>query len=300
MRAAARFDLKTETLVERMGAAADAYHNSASPMMTDAEYDALEAQLRRRAPTHPALAAVGSPPRPGTKRAKAPHSLPMGSQARVANEGELRTWHAAAGRGPLHVTLKADGASIALYYRTGRLVRAITRGDGRIGEDITRNARYFAGVPAWVGTSEEAFTGAVRCEVLLTVANWAKVDPRGASTPRNVGTGIMRRTSGQDSELLTAVAFDITEERRGEPAAFASEAAKAARLSALGFLAMPCHACVTIEEAIGYFRQIAATRATLPFWIDGVVMKIDDLEHQRAMGARNGRPRGQVAFKFAD
>jgi len=108
----------------------------------------------------------------------------------------------------------------------------------------------------------------------------------------------MGRKNGHQSDCLTIFAFDLDETRDGQTVAFASETAKLARLSALGFNVIAHQRCSNADEAIAYFRRIANGRDALPIWIDGVVMKFDDLAAQAALGVTGGRPKGQVAWKF--
>ena len=275
-----------------------AYYYGAEPIMTDAEYDSLEDELRSLAPDDPVLAMVGSPVPPDTILTKARHAMPMGSQNKVNSEAEFRGWVDKSGGGPLHVSLKGDGASAAAYYRDGRLVQAISRGDGVIGEDITANAMRFKGLPAWVGHGGQGFTGAVRFEVILTVEDWSRVDPGRSKNPRNAGSGIMGRKNGHQCDFLTAFAFDIDEQRDGESVRFSSESAKLARLLDLGFNVIPHAHCERADDAVIWYRDVAARRDALPFWIDGVVIKIDDVARQESLGVTAGRPKGQVAWKF--
>ena len=274
-----------------------AYYFGSEPLMSDAEYDSLEDELRAIAPGDPVLVMVGSPVPADSILTKARHAMPMGSQNKVNSEAEFRAWVDKSGGPPLHVSLKGDGASAAAYYREGRLVQAISRGDGTIGEDITANAIRFKGLPAWVGGTP-AFTGAVRFEVILTVEDWAKVDPTRSKNPRNAGSGIMGRKNGHQCEFLTAFAFDIDEQRNGQSVQFASESAKLARLAELGFNLISHAMCATTDEAVAWYRDVAERRDHLPFWIDGIVIKIDDVARQDALGITAGRPKGQVAWKF--
>jgi DNA ligase (NAD+) len=275
-----------------------AYYYGDTPLMNDTEYDALEDQLRLLSPDDPALREIGAPLPADGVLGKARHTIPMGSQNKINSEADFREWHRKSGGGPIHASLKGDGGSVSAYYDKGRLVQAITRGDGTEGEEITENARRFQGLPAWVGSPENGFTGAVRVEVVLTVADWSKVDPLRSTNPRNVGNGIMVRKNGHQSDLLSAIAFDLDEVRDGQSVAFATEAEKMHRLGELGFIRMPHRDCATVDEAVAYFEQITRTRDTQPFWIDGVVMKLDALSRQQALGVTAGRPKGQVAWKF--
>ena len=275
-----------------------AYYYSGEPIMSDAEYDALEDQLRQIAPDDPVLALVGSPVPVDTILTKARHSIPMGSQSKVNSEAEFMAWALKAEGGSIHASLKGDGASAAAYYQGGRLVQAISRGDGSIGEDITANAIRFKGLPAWVESEGQGFTGAVRFEVILTIDDWTAIDPSRSKNPRNAGNGIMGRKNGHQSDRLTAYAFDIDESVQGQSYRFATEDEKAQRLADLGFNLIPYRLCSTAEEAVAYFREITQQRETLPFWIDGVVLKMNDLGLQERMGVSGGRPKGQVAWKF--
>lgn len=275
-----------------------AYYYSGEPVMSDAEYDALEDELRLLEPNDPVLGLVGSPVPADTMLTKARHSIPMGSQSKVNSEEEFRSWCAKNEVHAIHASLKGDGASAAAYYREGQLVQAISRGDGILGEDITANALRFKGLPAWVGTQNTGFSGAVRFEVILTVADWTKIDPSRNKNPRNAGTGIMGRKNGKQSDCLTIFAFDLDESRDGQSVVFQTEAQKSARMAELGFNVITHQIHKSAEGAIGYFQQIAQTRDALPIWIDGVVMKVDDIAKQRELGITAGRPKGQVAWKF--
>jgi DNA ligase (NAD+) len=275
-----------------------AYYYSGEPIMSDVEYDALEDQLRQIAPDDPVLALVGSPVPADTMLTKARHSIPMGSQSKVNSEVEFMTWAQKCEGSAIHASLKGDGASAAAYYQQGRLVQAISRGDGTVGEDITANAMRFKGLPAWVGAGEGGFTGAVRFEVILTVDDWTAIDPSRSKNPRNAGNGIMGRKNGHQSDCLTIFAFDIDETINGVSRNFSTEADKSQRLAELGFNLISQRLCETAEEAAAYFRETAEQRETLPFWIDGVVLKMNDLALQERMGVTSGRPKGQVAWKF--
>jgi DNA ligase (NAD+) len=275
-----------------------AYYYSNEPVMTDAEYDALEDELRLLDANDPVLALVGSPVPANTMLTKARHSIPMGSQSKVNSEEEFRTWCTKNEVKAIHASLKGDGASAAAYYRDGQLVQAISRGDGSTGEDITANALRFKGLPAWVGTQDVGFSGAVRFEVILTVDDWTKIDPSRSKNPRNAGNGIMGRKNGHQSDCLTIFAFDLDEIRDGKSVEFQTESQKSARLAELGFNVIQHAVYEAVDDAIDYFRSIGVTRESLPIWIDGVVMKVDDIAKQRELGVTAGRPKGQIAWKF--
>lgn len=240
--------------------AKQAYYYGGEPLMSDAEYDSLEDELRLLAPDDPVLALVGAPVPPDAMLTKARHAIPMGSQNKVNSEEEFRAWLAKCGSETVHASIKGDGASAAAYYREGRLVQAISRGDGSVGEDITANALRFKGLPAWVEADGAGFDGAVRFELILTVEDWARVDPLRSKNPRNAGAGIMGRKNGAQADCLSCFAFDLDEQADGQSIEFASESEKIARLAALGFSVIPHQRCAGADEAVRYFRDIAARR----------------------------------------
>jgi DNA ligase (NAD+) len=276
--------------------AKQAYYFGAQPIMTDAEYDALEDELRKLDPDDAVLNSVGAPVAPDSILTKAKHRIPMGSQAKVNTHDEFAEWYEKRGGGAVHASLKGDGASAAAYYVRGRLDQVISRGDGSVGEDITANAVKFKGLPALVEQEDGApFTGAVRLEVILTLDDWGKVDPNRSKNPRNLGNGIMGRKNGKDSHLLSAFAFDVQDDDWN----FETETGKSEHLQQLGFQLMPYAHCENLEACIAYYDEVVRTRAQLPFWIDGAVMKLDDLALQASHGVTSGRPKGQTAWKFA-
>jgi DNA ligase (NAD+) len=275
-----------------------AYYYSASPIMPDSAYDALEDELRLLSPSDPVLALVGSPVPANSMLTKAQHLMPMGSQSKINSEPEFRAWYAKNGVKKVHASLKADGGSAAAYFSEGRMIQAITRGDGQVGEDVTVNAMKFQCLPAFAGTDGVGFTGSVRFEVVLTVSDWEKIDPAKSKNPRNAGNGIVGRKNGSQSEFLTAFAFDIDETRNGEPVVWLTETQKTDRLTELGFNVIDHECFDNADGVIEYFNKITKGRGELPMWIDGVVVKSDSIEHQRQLGVTSGRHKGQTAWKF--
>lgn len=278
--------------------AKQAYYYSDKPIMSDAQYDAVEDELRLLSSDAPVLSMVGAPVPRDSMLKPAKHAIPMGSQSKCNSEAEFRAWYTKNHVKAVHASLKGDGGSTAAYYENGRFKQGIGRGDGFVGEDITANVERFKGLPLYVGTEYGAFTGAVRFETVLTVADWAIVDPKLKSNPRNTGNGIYRRIDGTQSEMLTALAFDLDEIKDGQAIEWDTETQKMARLAELGFNTIAHQTFDSADAALDYFNQVKEDRSTLSFWIDGVVMKIDDIEQQRELGVSGGRPKGQVAWKF--
>ena len=136
--------MKVIQIAKRMQDAREAYYNGA-PIMSDAEYDALEDELRKLDPHHPILKQIGAVA-PGTSGwPKVKHGMRMSSLNKAQDISELRAWWGSCGKEDLFVTEKMDGISVSLRYEQGVMVQALTRGDGEIGEDITRNVLMMQG-----------------------------------------------------------------------------------------------------------------------------------------------------------
>jgi DNA ligase (NAD+) len=275
-----------------------AYYYGSTPLMFDAQYDAMESELAALSPNDPVLAIVGSPVPPDSLLVKAEHAMPMGSQDKLNSEEEFRSWWTKNKVTSVNASLKADGGSAAAYFDQGPLKQSISRGDGLIGDDITANAMRFAGLPVWAGSNAIGFTGSIRFEAILTVENWAVVDPDMPTNPRNVGNGIMGRKNGVHCEYLTAYAFDIDEIVDGKRIEWDKEDQKIKRLKELGFNVILNETCNSVDEAIEFFRKVEKQRPNLEMWIDGVVFKINDVRQQLALGVVGNKPKGQVAWKF--
>lgn len=274
----------------------EAYYNG-EPLVTDAAYDELEDELRRLEPGHPLLTSVGAPP--VEEWPKARHAIPMGSLNKAVNEAELRQWVARCDQlgaesglpsiaGDLLVTEKLDGLSLAVNYEDGNLVSAITRGDGRIGERITENARRMKGVPAKL----PGVTGSIRGEIILKLSDMRRAFPGYESPPRNKAAGLSKRLDGQGTENLTVMFYDLEGEE------FATEKEKYERLEAMGLI-VPWYTVTDLEGALAaHAAYVKKKRADLDYEIDGLVVRANDLRTQHLLGELGDRPRAAVAFKF--
>ena len=280
-------------LARTISAANDAYYNGRDSGLEDAAYDKLLDELRSLAPDHPLVKQVGASVGE-VSLAKVKHRIPMGSQQKSMNEAEFRSWVSGLGATfpRLVASLKLDGFSLAAYYEKGILKQVVGRGDGYEGEDLTANACRFKNLPENLHFS---FTGAVRGEGVMLMSDWKAVDPDQTSNPRNLASGIGRRKDGTDAERITFYAFDIV----GNHAEYATEEEKNTALKWLGFTITPCETCITLDKAIAYYTGITGeVRASLPFWIDGVIFKVNDLKLQAKLGVTDNRPKGQIAWKF--
>jgi len=289
------------------------YYN-AEPAISDEDFDALWAELEDLDPGNILLRRIGEDRADGWP--KAGHVMPMGSQAKATDPESFEAWAEKVAYPAYIVQYKLDGASLELQYEGGVLVRAVTRGDGTIGDDITPNAVRMRGVPPRLSA---AFTGGVRGEVLMARATHAAKYADKANC-RNAANGLMKRKDGSGSEDLDLVCYDAkgsvpSTARRAAPRAdsgslfdepesalnngespFADELGKVAWLEAMGFFTVHMEIFPTAKDVVEYRGKVMALRPSLPYDIDGLVVKgaaIDEADAAKA------RPDLQIAFKFS-
>ncbi|MDR0587086.1 MAG: NAD-dependent DNA ligase LigA [Treponema sp.] len=266
------------------------YYNGEAEI-SDAEFDLLWDELKSLNPKSPVLAKVGADSTDGFPKAK--HLIPMGSQEKAANPEEFRQWAEKISVyddfGGFVVQYKLDGASLELQYDKGILARAVTRGDGVMGDEITPNARRMKGV---VPKIDAAFSGGVRGEVIMTHEVWEK-KYRDKANCRNAANGLMRRKDGEGSEDLSVIVYDAS--APGDDGFFADEAVKISWLAKQGFGVTGTKEMSGPEEIIAYREKVAAGRDRLPFDIDGLVIKDKTID---MADLRRARPERQIAFKF--
>jgi len=277
----------------------DAYYNG-SPQVSDAAYDALEDELRELAPEHAFFATVGAPAAPVTSWAKANHAIPMGSLNKAVSVDDFRQWAARCDElgkqdklkaitKDLFVTEKLDGLSLAVTYDKGKLVDAITRGDGQIGERILANAKRMKGVPPRL---KKPVSVTVRGEIILKLSDMKKAFP-GAANPRNQASGVSKRYDGVGCEHLTVMFYDLD----GEDVA--TETKKFALLEQLGLI-VPFGKSTDLDGAQQIHDDYSKTRrAKLDYEIDGLVVRAHDVHVQHMLGELGNRPRAAIAYKFA-
>lgn len=279
-------------LVLRIEAANKAYYNGQA-VISDEEYDALKDELRDLDPHHYLLFRVGETPSSAWQDRA--HNIPMSSLDKVNSMEELVRW---AEKMPadtfFSVQHKLDGISVSLDYEKGLLVAGITRGDGIVGEDITPNVMKMQG--AHLKLLEE-FTGSIRGEIILFVDDW-KDHFSDMSNPRNAASGLSRRQEGSGQEHLHILCYDVVGDID-----FDTESDKLDFLKRLGFQ-MGNSYCVQLDKINDiYARYAEHDRGKLPYEIDGLVIKVNDLDVQYSLGRagdrENAKPKGQIALKFA-
>jgi DNA ligase (NAD+) len=263
----------------------DIYYNGEAEI-TDAAFDALWDELRELVPDSPLLKKVGKDAADGFPKVR--HIIPMGSLDKAANEAEFLEWAKKTKPASFLVQHKLDGASLELQYEKGCLIRAVTRGDGVIGDEITANAEKMRGVVAKV---EPGFSGGVRGEVVMLRSVWQKKYPDKANC-RNAANGLMRRKDGCGCENLTVITYDVSS-RDGK--LFTRETGKIDWLQKQEFQTVPVREYKTAAEVVQFREREAKKRDSLPYDIDGLVVKdpvtdLDDL--------KKPKPEKQIAFKF--
>ncbi len=311
------------------------YHVLDSPEISDAEYDALVRELRSIEAEHPQLAtpdsptlAVGAAPSP--LFAEVRHEIPMMSLDNAQSEAELRSWSERLLRLAPELELstlafscepKVDGVAMSLTYERGQFVRAATRGNGVVGEDVTANVATVASVPQAIsrrsGPVPERLS--VRGEIYMPTKEFAALNDRqlaaGAkvfANPRNSAAGSLRQKDPKitASRPLSFWAYQIGELDGASPEeggggatlrwAPESQSGALDQLRAAGFPVSPdARRVVGIDAVIARCHELEEHRHDLPYEIDGVVVKVDDLALHRRLGQTSRAPRWAIAFKFA-
>jgi DNA ligase (NAD+) len=291
------------------------YYVYDNPEISDADYDALMSRLQALEAEHPALATPDSPTqrvggRPAEGFEEYVHRRPMLSLDNSYNIEDLRAFdervrRLADGRRFEYVAeLKIDGLSISLHYERGVLVRGVTRGDGRRGEDVTQNVRTIRSIPLRLKDESGASELEVRGEAYLSRKTFERInaereqaeEPRFAN-PRNAAAGTIRQLDPKivSARRLDLFAYDcITGDRK----AFATHFEGLEWLERAGFQVSHKRLCPTIEEVIAFCDEMEARRDELEYEIDGVVVKVNSAALQDEFGATTKSPRWAIAYKY--
>lgn len=260
--------------------------------ISDAEFDKLWDELKSLDPNNPILHKVGAD---SGNFAKVQHVMPMGSQEKAANPEEFLAWANKHQYDQYLVEYKLDGASLELQYENGYLVRAVTRGDGSIGDDITANARKMGGVNAAIYKDGQLvpFTGGIRGEVIMTHQVHKDYFSDKANC-RNAANGLMKRKDGQGSEFLKLITYDALS--TDGKSYFTNEEEKIRWLMDCGFNVVKLVICKSPDRVIAYRAKVMEERKNIEYDIDGLVIKERKINLE---DARRARPDHQIAFKFS-
>lgn len=286
-----------------------AYHQNDAPVVDDATYDAAKRRALEIEAQFPELAARGASTHVGAavsdKFKSFPHSVPMLSISDVFNEGEVADWFNKLADKDVFIELKVDGVSYSARYEHGRLTRGLTRGSGIAGEDITENLKTIADIPQ-VLTGDFPDVIEVRGEVYMSRADFMALNAAADATgdkkfanPRNAAAGSLRQLNPvvTASRRLSAFAYTYGELSSRD---WQMQDEYFARLESWGFKTTRAWArrAHTMDEIQAAYNDIMMARADIPFDIDGLVIKVNNVDLQEKMGARANSPRWEVAYKF--
>src|SRR5712691_10781537 len=313
---------KIEGLREKIRHHEYRYYVLDDPQISDAEFDQLMNQLIKLETEHPDLITADSPsqrvggkPREGFLKVR--HSSPMLSLDNTYSEDELRAWerrvHELSGRNDVEYVceLKLDGMSMALRYSDAQLERGITRGDGSVGEDVTSNVRTVRSVPLSISKEKLKKAGIpadfeVRGELLMPLSGFQKMneerDRQGLSkfaNPRNAAAGTVRQLEPSVTAQRRLDFFGYSLLTNGRTLLDRhSETLDA--LEAAGFKVNPSRKLAkNMEEVWAFIQQWEGKRDSLPYEIDGIVVKVDRRSLQEELGYTGKAPRWAIAYKYA-
>lgn len=297
-------------LAEQIDDARFQYYVLDAPVLTDAAFDALMAELEQIEEALPELRTPDSPSQRvggavSATFAPVEHLVPMMSLDNAFSTAELEKWHARlCGPVALLCEVKIDGLALDLVYREGRLATAATRGDGKFGEDVTANVRTIADIPVTLAPGAPDLLE-VRGEVFMPPAAFASLNDSllaagkaPFANPRNSAAGSLRQKDPRvtASRRLRFFAHGIGA-NDGEPITSQSDAY--AKLAGWGLPISPYNEVVAgLPEALAYIAAMAERRHDLEYEMDGVVLKVDDLARQSSLGFTSRAPRWAIAFKY--
>ena len=295
-------------LVKILNKAGVEYYTLDNPTLTDREYDNYMDELLKIEKEHPEFIAKDSPSQriggeviSGFKKVE--HRVPLMSMADVFNEDELIEWDKRikkeVGDTQYVCELKIDGLSVNLTYENGYLVRAATRGNGVVGENITHNVKTIKSIPLHIPSGD---TIEIRGEIYMPIKSFEELNRQrkeaGLSlfqNPRNAAAGSIRQldSSVTKSRKLDAFFYHVPE------APYKTHYEALEYLKKNGFIVNPNIEKVNnMKEALAYIEKWTQKRDTLPYDIDGIVIKVNDIDKQHRLGSTAKYPRWEIAYKF--
>ena len=302
---------RIDELIKILNKANYEYYNLDNPSITDQEYDSYMDELIKLETQHPNLVREDSPTvNVGTKVIsefeKVTHEVPMMSLGDIFNFDELEEFDKRIKKVVPHpkyvCELKIDGLSVSLLYRNGKLVRAATRGDGTIGEDITHNVKTIKNVPL---SLPEDIDIEVRGEIYMPISSFENLNEdrrkkgeKEFANPRNAAAGSVRQLDSKISKERNLATFMY---HIPEPDKYNLKTQKESLdfMRELTFTVNPNIVCVdSIEEVIDYIKKSGDKRKSLPYDIDGVVIKVNNYTDQRKLGNTAKVPKWAIAYKF--
>ncbi len=295
-------------LVEILKKAGIEYYTLDNPTLTDQEYDTLMDEMLKLESEHPDWVRDDSPSKHVggeviSSFEKIRHRRPMMSIADVFNEDELVEWdkriRASVGEIEYVCELKIDGLSVNLTYENGTLVQAATRGDGLVGENIIHNVRTIKSIPTSIKSKD---TIEIRGEIYMPIKSFEALNEEREKNgeplfqnPRNAAAGSIRQLDSKiaASRKLDAFFYHVPETK------YKTHYESLDYLKENGFVVNPnIEKKKNIKEVLKYIEKWTELRASLPYDIDGIVVKVNDLELQRELGVTAKYPKWVIAYKF--
>jgi DNA ligase (NAD+) len=311
---------RVRSLVDQLNRHIRLYHLEDSPEISDAEYDRLFRELQRLEEEHPELRLPDSPTQrvgapPGAGFESVAHRVPMLSLDNAMDADELRSFDDRIrrmldreGTIAFAVEPKLDGVGVELVYEDGVLRVGSTRGDGRVGEDVTANLKQLLSIPLKLDDTRIAVPAAVsvRGEVVLPIRHFERLNvarqARGEEpfvNPRNAAAGALRQIHDIDLARLRVLQFRAYGVGEGLPEGVTTQIEVLETLAAWGLQVSPDPAhCADIDAVAAYHQRMLERRGSLELEIDGTVIKVNDLALQRDLGELSRTPRWAIAFKF--
>lgn len=324
MNANKKLDIEQQEIVAKMRALINevrkhnnAYYVMDAPTISDNEYDQLRLSLIELEERYPDLtqsdsptASVGDDPLPSFSQVK--HDIPMLSLGNVFNKDDLTEFMRRVNdrlsdkdKDPSYeVELKLDGLAVSLKYHNGHFVRGVTRGDGQTGEDITQNVRTINNIPLVLEAAFDIDVLEVRGEVLMPKAGFERLNREAKQSegkvfanPRNAAAGSLRQLDPAVA-ANRPLAFYAYSVNQGLPEHITQQSAALAWLKEIGFTVSEVKVVNSVDQVQSYYESVIETRNSLPFEIDGMVIKVDDLQLQSQLGHLSREPRWATAYKF--
>ena len=290
------------------------YYVDNSPTLSDFEFDMLLKELESLEKEHPDLITSDSPTQHvGSDRTREfeqyPHRYPMLSLGNTYDIGEVEAFAERAAKGignafTYSCELKFDGTAICLTYRNGRLLRALTRGDGTVGDDVTRNARYISNIPQVLKGSGWPEEFEIRGEIYMPWDAFDRLneerereEEQPFANPRNAASGSLKLL---DSGMVAERGLECTlYHMLGEKLPFSTHAEALDKAAEWGLpISDKRRICSSTEEIEEFITYWDSERKNLPFATDGIVIKVNELPYQEELGYTAKFPRWAVAYKF--
>ncbi|MEY5146817.1 MAG: hypothetical protein RL224_1131, partial [Actinomycetota bacterium] len=301
---------RVSELVDLINKHRAAYYQSNTSLISDADYDKLMRELEQLEAKYPELITGDSPTQTvggeaSSTFAPVKHLERMMSLDNVFSTEELNSWLEKAGGGPFLCELKIDGLAINLRYEKGKLVSAATRGDGAVGEDVTRNVMTIKGIPHKLEGKNHPEVVEIRGEVFYSLADFAKlnqslIDAGKApfANPRNSASGSLRQ---KDSSVTASRPLQMIVHGIGawKDSSVAAQSELYEHLKTWGLPTSSRYKVLaSAKDVKKYIDDYEAKRHTLEHEIDGVVVKVDELAKQQTLGFTSRAPRWAIAYKY--